>query len=71
MGEDGHLLAVSALVTASPRLSLSSSAKEAHLEEQPSGLHAHLPRCRSKFLNGGYSPGVIRCGNCGRAFNLR
>ena len=35
------------------------------------GYTVTCPYCRTQFVIGGYSPGLIRCGRCGKAFNLR
>lgn len=41
------------------------------MKRSPGGYTVTCPHCRTKFLIGGYSPGLIRCGSCGKAFNLR
>lgn len=35
------------------------------------GFTVTCPHCKSQFLIGGYSPGVIACGRCGKSFQLR
>jgi predicted Zn finger-like uncharacterized protein len=35
------------------------------------GYTVTCPHCRTKFLIGGYSPGLIRCGSCRKVFKLR
>ncbi len=41
------------------------------MRSRPGGFAVTCPYCRTKFVIGGYSPGLITCGKCGRAFNLR
>ncbi|WP_269140118.1 MJ0042-type zinc finger domain-containing protein [Aeromicrobium terrae] len=41
------------------------------MKRRANGYTVTCPYCRTKFLIGGYSPGLIRCGSCGKAFNLR
>ncbi|MBF4636213.1 hypothetical protein ITJ38_17520 [Agreia pratensis] len=41
------------------------------MRRSTNGFKVTCPHCRAQFLIGGYSPGVIRCGKCGRPFNLR
>lgn len=41
------------------------------MKTRPNGYTVTCPHCRTRFHIGGYSPGLIACGNCGRAFNLR
>lgn len=43
--------------------------KEAIMKTNSRGFTC--PHCKSQFLIGGYSPGVIQCGRCGKAFQLR
>lgn len=35
------------------------------------GYTVTCPHCRTKFLIGGYSPGLIQCGSCRKVFKLR
>jgi predicted Zn finger-like uncharacterized protein len=41
------------------------------MKTRTGGYTVTCPHCRTKFVIGGYSPGLIRCGSCGKAFNLR
>lgn len=41
------------------------------VKRNPNGYTVTCPYCRTKFVIGGYSPGLIRCGACGKAFNLK
>ena len=41
------------------------------MRKRTGGYGITCPHCRSKFAVGGYSPGLIRCGHCGKTFNLR
>lgn len=41
------------------------------MKKSRNGYTVKCPYCRTQFHFGGYSPGLIRCGRCGQAFNLR
>lgn len=41
------------------------------LRRSSNGYTVTCPHCRAQFLIGGYSPGLIACGRCGKTFNLR
>lgn len=41
------------------------------MKRNSNGFTVKCPHCRTSFLIGGYSPGLIRCGACGKPFNLR
>lgn len=40
------------------------------MKQRAGGYTVTCPHC-TKFVIGGYSPGLIRYGRCGKAFNLR
>lgn len=44
---------------------------EEDMKRNAHGYTVTCPYCRTKFIIGGYSPGLIRCGKCGKAFDLR
>lgn len=41
------------------------------MKRRPGGYTVTCPYCHTRFLVGGYSPGLIGCGKCGKTFNLR
>jgi len=41
------------------------------MKRRPGGYTVTCPYCRTRFAFGGYTPGLIRCGSCGKAFDLR
>lgn len=45
--------------------------KASAMKTRTGGYTVTCPYCHTKFLIGGYSPGLIGCGRCGKTFNLR
>lgn len=41
------------------------------MRRRPGGYTVTCPYCRTRFLIGGYTPGRIRCGACGKVMTLR
>jgi len=41
------------------------------LRRSSNGFTVTCPHCRTRFLIGGYMPGLIACGKCGKTINLK
>ena len=41
------------------------------MKRRPGGYTFTFPYCHTTFQVGGYIPGHIGCGKCGKTFNLR